>query len=352
MGGRTLAEKQAEEQLLSPHLRPERSLVRRWQVRTQRFRRRLQSAFIRACVFVVVPLPFAITRRVFPLVTGLVGTAAYGVRIERNLELAYGDALPAREKHTITRRVCANLGLLAAEILADVRNKLPPGYIADPISQSELEARLGSSTGFVLVSAHLGNWEALIRVVSERWPDRVRHLIAARNPNDQLSNIIVEARRRLGMDTLFQDASPRRSIRSLQHGGIVAVVPDQDVKHLAGIFLPFLGKRAYTPSGPAYLAWKAGVPIVPCFAHRTAKGLLVEWEEPIWPRPEAPRDEEIERLTSAWSSVVEKHVQKQPSDWMWIHQRWRTTPESLARRHERRRERQSIRRQQAASAGR
>jgi KDO2-lipid IV(A) lauroyltransferase len=143
-------------------------------------------------------------------------------------------------------------------------------------------------------------------------------------------------RAKLGMPVIYQDESPLRVVRRLRQGRCVAIVPDQDVPSIAGTFLPFFGHPAYTPTGPATLAYLANVPLIPAFARRTKDGLTLDVHPAIWPDLSADKAVEIERLTRAWSQAVETQIRKQPGDWMWFHERWRTTPDRLARRRDRR----------------
>jgi hypothetical protein len=41
------------------------------------------------------------------------------------------------------------------------------------------------------------------------------------------------------------------------------------------------------------------------------------------------REKEIERLTSEWSLSLENMIRQYPSQWVWMHRRWRNTPERL-----------------------
>jgi KDO2-lipid IV(A) lauroyltransferase len=39
-------------------------------------------------------------------------------------------------------------------------------------------------------------------------------------------------------------------------------------------------------------------------------------------------EEDIRRLTSLFTSVVENYVRRYPDQWLWIHKRWNTRPEN------------------------
>jgi KDO2-lipid IV(A) lauroyltransferase len=58
----------------------------------------------------------------------------------------------------------------------------------------------------------------------------------------------------------------------MKKGRMLGLVADQDGGY-HGIFVPFLGKMASTPTGPAYFARKFKAPVVPMFIVRK-EGLL------------------------------------------------------------------------------
>ena len=191
--------------------------------------------------------------------------------------------------------------------------------------------------GCVGVTGHLGNWELLGYWAKKVIPTYVGAAIA-RRPESALLQLAAErARQKYGLESIWQDESMRRSLRLLHAGKMVATVPDQDVRSITGIFVPFFGKDAHTPTGPAALARISGCPIVIVVAKRKAYGIEIRPVKVIAPDPALPRKEDIARMTRLWSESLEAEIRKQPSDWMWFHRRWRSTPASLAARRERQR---------------
>jgi KDO2-lipid IV(A) lauroyltransferase len=254
----------------------------------------------------------------------------------RHLELVYGDALDAAGRARIARGVTRNFVAGLEEFLTALRDG--PESLDDRIDDAAARALLArlhaeSPRGFVGLTGHIGNWELLGSWIARHGSRGLGAAVARRHPNARLNAHIESLRRRLGLETFYRDEPPTRPIRFLREGRYVAVVPDQDVKSLAGMFVDFLGRRAYTPLGPARLALAADVPIVCGFLLRNADGSLrIEVAEPIRPDRRAPRAEEVERLTRAWSAAVESAVRAAPEQWVWFHERWRTTPELLAAR--------------------
>jgi lauroyl/myristoyl acyltransferase len=85
--------------------------------------------------------------------------------------------------------------------------------------------------------------------------------------------LIVGFRRRAGLEVLSRD-DPRfvAAVReALGRGRIVALLIDQDTRG-AGVFVPFFGRPARTPPGPAVLALRAGAPVLTVFIRRRPDG--------------------------------------------------------------------------------
>lgn len=292
----------------------------------------------RVVLALAAPLPFSLTRRLFPWISAVFATPFLRRQIEDNLDHAYGATISDDEKRRIRRQVCRNVGLLVAEILALARRKLPAGYIRFDGMQ-RFDREIAPDRGILALTAHSGNWECLAWVLYQHWGKRAAAIVARRQNNQHLQRLVEEGRQRLGVETIYQDEPPQRVLRHLREGRVVATAPDQDIVRLAGIFLPFFGKPAYTPTGPAMLAYQTDAAIVVGIARRTPEGIVLDCPAPMFPNRDAPKAQEIERLTREWLARIEEHIRRHPADWMWFHRRWRTTPAKLAARRERRRAR-------------
>ncbi|MGA1526045.1 MAG: lysophospholipid acyltransferase family protein, partial [Planctomycetota bacterium] len=194
---------------------------------------------------------------------------------ELHLQKVYGDALPPAERRKLARSVTHSFVQGIAEFSRALREG--PENILDWVDADEgleklrhLEATLPK--GFLAVTGHIGNWELAGSIVAQNFSPGIGAVIARRHPNARLNARIERLRARFGMPTYYRDESPTIPIRALRRGQCVAIVPDQDIKNLAGMFLEFLGHRAYTPVGPARLALAADAPMVSIFLLPDAAG--------------------------------------------------------------------------------
>jgi lauroyl/myristoyl acyltransferase len=68
---------------------------------------------------------------------------------------------------------------------------------------------------------------------------------------------------------------------------------------------------------------------------RVNRRFWVQVNPPIFPDRTRPKEEEVLRITREWSRQIEQLVREHPEQWPWFHDRWRTTPDSLAARDRR-----------------
>ena len=66
--------------------------------------------------------------------------------------------------------------------------------------------------------------------------------------------MILDLREKVTLRTIYQDASPRESLKVLNQNEVLGILADQDVDRLEGVFVPFFGRPAHTLTAPVKLA--------------------------------------------------------------------------------------------------
>ena len=268
----------------------------------------------------------------------------------KHLVFAMGDALDDRQRREISDRVMEHFAAVPAECAAFAA--MGPEFIDRYVDDDEgrqvmqkMEAEWPG--GWLGITAHLGNWEVLAQWHKQVGSRPMAGIIAKRQPNPHLNRVVERFRGKHGMGTLYRDEPATKLVRLLKSGHAIGTAGDQDIWTLPGVFLDFLGRPAYTPLGPARLAWSANVPILVGFMLREGNRLRVQLNSPIYPDRSRPKQEEILRLTRAWNDEVQEAIRANPEQWAWFHDRWSTTPELLEKRSRQHRELEA-----GASAGR
>jgi KDO2-lipid IV(A) lauroyltransferase len=111
----------------------------------------------------------------------------------------------------------------------------------------------------------------------------------------------------------------------MKKGRMLGLIADQDGGY-EGIFVPFLGKMASTPNGPAYFSRKFKAPIIPIFIVRKPDGYGHQAivRDPI--RYEFTGDQKTDdyNVTLKMTQEVEKIIKEYPDNWLWFQHRWNT----------------------------
>jgi KDO2-lipid IV(A) lauroyltransferase len=192
-----------------------------------------------------------------------------------------------------------------------------------------LRAASQAGKGFIFVTGHLGSWELLARRIVRAGVPAI--VIAARSWDRRLDDMVEAFRLRGGLPTLFREdpSGGRTLLRALRDGKALGILIDQDTK-VQSLFVPFFGHLAATPRAAADLALRFGCPVFVGWSRRrgprAGDGYVLE-VEPV-PYDPSPADKEAEalRITAACTARMEQAIRQAPSEWVWMHRRWKTKP--------------------------
>lgn len=193
--------------------------------------------------------------------------------------------------------------------------------------REHLDAALAEGKGVILATAHTGNWEMLATVLAlNGYPLAA---IAQKQHNNHMDRFINEQRQAPGTEIVYR-SEVRDIVRLLDRGKIIGLLMDQDAHH-KGVFVPFLGRPASTPQGPAAIARLRGAPIVPAFISEVSPGQHEVIIHPVM-RVEktGDRDADIFDMTARLTQIIENHVRQHPTEWFWLHDRWKTQPKGTS----------------------
>jgi KDO2-lipid IV(A) lauroyltransferase len=177
--------------------------------------------------------------------------------------------------------------------------------------------------GVIVITGHIGCWEIMpAHFVARGFPVTV---IARRMKVDRLNGRLVDLRKSFGVATIDRDDNPRRMFEPLRRGEILGVLIDQHTR-VAGMWVPFFGRPAHTPTAVAKIALATGAPIVPMAAFLGRNGRHVIHVLPAIAVPHSGRDgreRAVREITAACSLAVESLIRIDPKQWVWFHHRWR-----------------------------
>ncbi|MCS6780554.1 MAG: lysophospholipid acyltransferase family protein [Geminicoccaceae bacterium] len=253
---------------------------------------------------------------------------AFGPRLKKhrhvlaNLGIAFPDR-PERELRSLAIESWANAGRMIAE--------LP--HLAELVANTGERLRIVGSEGLhdrlarrpaIFLTAHLGNWNlAPIGPVHLGIPMTV---IYRKQTNPRLERLFERARRELPWRHLEVEDAARGMMRELEAGRSVGLLPDQRFE--GGELVPFFGRPAPTPVGPARIAVKLGLPFVPGRVIRESGcRFRIEIHPPLEPDP-AIRDPRARAfaLTLELNRLFERWIRERPEQWLCAKRRWPREP--------------------------
>jgi KDO2-lipid IV(A) lauroyltransferase len=265
------------------------------------------------------------------LVGWLLGTVL-GVRrahVEQSMVRAgiRRSAVPA-----LASRMYRSLGTSLVEMLwLAARPEVPASRLAsiDEWSSALLAEAHERGRGVVLATAHAGNWELAAAVLAERYPLTV---VVKRMSVGWVERFCRGARERRNVGLAVPERALDASRGALARGEIVAMLIDQVPGHTShSVVTDFLSGRADVDRAPASLAAAMRAPLVVAVARRSgvtgrAGGAHVLEVLGVFEPPARDRRAWAAETTRLATRIFERWVHAHPSEWLWMHRRWRAAP--------------------------
>ena len=271
------------------------------------------------------------------LATGLGTLAFWIIREERlktisNLTIAYGEEKTANEIAAMAKEVWVNLGKSGVEFAIKMGQEDPDEFFKDleVTGNEHLQEAIRNGKGGLALISHMGCWEGTAMGIPML--GATAYAIGKRLSNEKLNKLLFESRGKKGVPTLARGSSYKTILRVLAENNIVGILIDQDTE-VRGVFVDFYGKPAYTPIGAAMLAMDSGAPVLPVFYIKKPDDnymFIIEKEIPL--AMTGNRRQDMEENTRRFHAVIEKYIKQYPTQWVWMHNRWKTTPEMVEER--------------------
>ncbi|NRP15186.1 LpxL/LpxP family Kdo(2)-lipid IV(A) lauroyl/palmitoleoyl acyltransferase [Marinobacterium sp. xm-a-152] len=186
--------------------------------------------------------------------------------------------------------------------------------------KEHLDEALSEGRGVILLGAHYSTLDLGGLLFSLFYP---LHTMYRPHNNPLMDKVITRGRLR-SIESMIDRSDFRSVIRALKRNEIVWYAPDQDFGPTHSVYAPFFGINAATTPATAKLAKLSKSPVILLSHHRKPNGSYVLR---LHPRIDPfPIDGDIESATLV-NQEIEKGINYDPSQYMWVHRRFKTHPE-------------------------
>jgi Kdo2-lipid IVA lauroyltransferase/acyltransferase len=290
--------------------------------------RSLRYAVLRGMVKSAVTMTRLLPRRIGLALFGTIGLVlslvphADRTRTLRNLREVFGATWSKREIRRTMHAVYRELGknLFDAFYLP----RTTPQQFDHIVTCDPLDAMLQAyreRNGVIAITAHTGCFEMLLHFIPRHG---MQSCAVGKKLRDREIDRIVR-QNRSGDDIVYIDRSEpaRNIIRRLREGRVFGALIDQDTA-VDGVFAEFLGKNAWTPTGPVRLAMRMNIPLfVVTTARKSDNTHHVFIKGPIALQRTGDEAKDIWYNTTMINHEICTTIMRYPEQWVWMHDRWR-----------------------------
>ena len=287
--------------------------------------------FIKGMLILVKILPWRFTSYICDRL-GLI--SFYILKKERrkavnNLTVAYGDEKTHNEIYGMTKEVFRNLGRAAAELAIKLKIDDKDKYFSnvEVIGKEHAEKAYERGKGIINIVPHLGCWEALSKAYTMLGYSA--GAVVKNLKNEKLNNWVIKHREFKGFKVLPRGSTYKSILQFLKQNNSLGMLIDQDT-NVKSVFVDFYGKPAYTPIGAAMLALDSDATVFTTSYIRTKRNRFkFVFGQAMEVVRTGDRKEELLLNTERFHAAVERQIKEYPTQWVWMHDRWKTTPEMV-----------------------
>lgn len=230
--------------------------------------------------------------------------------------------LPCVNAEELTREMFKNLGRSLIEVC-----RLYHGRGEDVIASIELrgrenyEAARAKGKGLLFLTGHCGNWELMALAFSSIFGEGMS-VVARRQNNPYLNRMVEKMRMSYNSNVIYKQGALKAILSNLKKGQLIGILADQAVFPEEGALIEVMGRKAWASKAPVIIAQKSGAPLLPTFIHREGERQVITFH-PEHNFSGDMSEDGIQREAQALSRYVEDFVVAHPTQWYWVHRRWK-----------------------------
>ena len=238
-------------------------------------------------------------------------------RMRRNIESS-GLCAPGPACRQLRHRAIGESGKAVAELMAVWLRPYPATLklVAGTEGWADFDTALAAGHGVIILAPHIGCFEMISLYVASRHPFTAMY----KPPRQPLLGQLMRMGRERGQARLVPAdlSGVRAQFAALKRGEAIGILPDQVASSGDGVWAPFFGRPAYTPTLAANLQRKTHAAIFFVAAERLAWGRgfrihFVPFEGDL------PADKH--EAASLINHGVETLIRRFPAQYMWTYNR-------------------------------
>jgi KDO2-lipid IV(A) lauroyltransferase len=241
--------------------------------------------------------------------------------VRRNLEFCYPE-WTQKEVRELSRRIFMNFGVSLLEMFQ--YSFMSPEEVFNNVrveGEERFVNALQGKQGVVIVSAHMGNWEACLHFTNHYGKPMLG--VAAKTRFGWADVLLSRSRNRLGNMIIDKKGALPKMTEGLRRGEVIGMLIDQS-RRKHGVEVTFFGRTATASPAAALLALRCKSLVLPAFSVRGSDGqLTIQVKKPLELTRTGDLRRDIQSNTQRMIDVVEEMVRKYPDQWFWLLKPWK-----------------------------
>lgn len=179
--------------------------------------------------------------------------------------------------------------------------------------------------GLLMVAAHYANFEIIGYLLGLF--DFNIYSIARPLDNRFISKYLYGVRERAGQKIIDKKGAAQMMDTIVSSGATLCFIADQDAGR-KGIFVDFFGRKASTYKSIGLLAITNNIPIGVGYSRRVGNRFYFEIgiNRIIFPEEWTNKEDPLKWVTQEYTKAIEDFVHEDPSQYWWLHRRWKHRP--------------------------
>jgi predicted LPLAT superfamily acyltransferase len=182
-----------------------------------------------------------------------------------------------------------------------------------------------SQRGVILLSAHVGNWQAAITALKKL--KRTVYLVMTAEENEAVKNVLNLERDRVRIispDNFLGGII--EIVKVIDEGNIVSIMGDRSYGHDA-TEVSLLGDRASLPTGAFSIATSVKCPVVVLLSAKVSRNkYIIDVSHIIMPasHAKARKKEDVRELVQRFAGILEEYAEQYPFQWFVFRDIWKS----------------------------